>query len=154
MIWMRWLLVRWSLVSHFFVRIDFREKEFNWKASCKTVRNWWFCNPSKKYQSLKEKLFSPMSFDEKIMGGNKIDNLPIILEATLSLYVSIYYESLRRKYPPKSLFNDDGTSPEQFFFGRAWKIKRFKLCCCPSLSAYQWSSHMCFLSRILSIVGR
>ncbi len=53
-----------------------------------------------------------MSFDEKIMGVNKIENIPIILEATLSLYVSIYYESLRRKYPPKSSFYDDRTSPE------------------------------------------
>jgi hypothetical protein len=57
-----------------------------------------------------------MSFDEKIMGGNKIENLPIILEATLNLYVSIYYESLRRKYHPKSSFNDDGTSPEHIFY--------------------------------------
>jgi hypothetical protein len=103
---MRWLLVRWSQVSHFFDRIDFREKEFNWKASCKTIRKWWFCYPSKPYQSLVEKLFGTTSFDEKILGGNKIENLPIISELTLSLYVSIYYESLRRKYHPKSSFND------------------------------------------------
>jgi hypothetical protein len=56
-----------------------------------------------------------MSFDEKIMGGNKIENLPIILEEKLSLYVSIYYASLHRKYPPKSSFNDDGTSPEHIY---------------------------------------
>jgi hypothetical protein len=28
-IWMRWLLVCQSLVSHFYVRIDFSENEFN-----------------------------------------------------------------------------------------------------------------------------
>ncbi len=61
------------------------------------------------------KLFAAMSFDEKIMGGNKIENLPIILEAKLSLYVSIYSESLHRKYPPKSSFNEDGTLPEHIF---------------------------------------
>ncbi len=49
---MRWLLVRWSLVSHFYVQIDFSEKEFNWKASYKTIRKWWFYDPSKTYQSL------------------------------------------------------------------------------------------------------
>jgi hypothetical protein len=32
-----------------------------------------------------EKLFGPMSFDEKIISGNKIKNLPIILEAKLRL---------------------------------------------------------------------
>ncbi len=85
----------------FFVRINFGKKEFNWKASCKTIKKWWICNPSKTYQSLVEKLFSPMSFDEKIMGGNKIENLPIISEVTLSLYDSIYYENLCRKYPPQ-----------------------------------------------------
>jgi hypothetical protein len=52
-----------------------------------------------KHQRLVEKAFGPMSFDEKIMGGNKIKNVPIIAEAKLILYVSIYYESLRRKYP-------------------------------------------------------
>ncbi len=119
---MHWLLVCQSLVSHFYVGIDFREKEFNWKASCKTIRKLWFCNPSKTYQSLIEKMFSPMSFDEKIMGGNKIENLPIISEATLRLYVSIYYESRHRKYPPKSLLNDDGTSPEHICFGCTWTI--------------------------------
>ncbi len=46
------------------------------------------------------KSFGPMSFDKKT-GGNKIKNLPIISEANLSLHVSINYESLRRKYPPK-----------------------------------------------------
>ncbi len=59
-----------------------------------------------------------MNFDEKIVGGNKIENLLIILEAKLRLYVSIYYLSLRWKYPPpKSSFIDDGTLPEQMFFG-------------------------------------
>jgi hypothetical protein len=82
---MCWLLVCWSLVSHFYVWIDFSEKEFNWKASCKTIRKWWFCNPLKTYQSLVEKLFGPMSFEEKIMGGNKISNVLIILEAKLRL---------------------------------------------------------------------
>jgi hypothetical protein len=48
-----------------------------------------FCDPLKTYQSLVEKLFSPMGFNEKIMGVNKIKNLPIILEAKLRLYVSI-----------------------------------------------------------------
>jgi hypothetical protein len=85
-----------------------------------TIRNWWFCSPKKTYQSLVEKLFSPINFDEKIMGRNKIENLPVILEAKLSLYVSIYHESLHKKYPPKSLFNDDGTSPEHIFWPRPW----------------------------------
>ncbi len=80
-----WLLVCWSLVSHFYFRIGFSEKEFNWKASCKTIRIWWFCNPSKTYQSLVEKLFGPMSFEEKIMGRKKIKNVLIISEAKLRL---------------------------------------------------------------------
>jgi hypothetical protein len=41
--------------------------------------------PLKKYQILVEKLFCPMSFEEKIMGGNKIKNVPIISEAKLRL---------------------------------------------------------------------
>ncbi len=52
----------------FYVRIDFSEKEFNWKASCKTIRKCWFCNPSKTYQSLVEKLFGPMSYKKKLAG--------------------------------------------------------------------------------------
>ncbi len=79
------LLVHWKLVSHFYVRINFSEKEFNLKVSCKTIRKWWFCNPSKTYKSLIEKSFGPMSFNEKIMGGNKIENLPITLETKLRL---------------------------------------------------------------------
>ncbi len=80
-------LAPWVLKSSesFFFRIDFREKEFNWKTSCKIIRIWWFCNPSKTYQSLVEKLFGPMSFEEKIMGGNKIKNVLIISEAKLRL---------------------------------------------------------------------
>jgi hypothetical protein len=85
MIRMCWLLAPQSLVSHFHVRIDFSEKEFNSKASCKTIRKRWFCNPSKTYQSLVEKSFGPMSFNEKIMGGNKIKKVPIISEAKLRL---------------------------------------------------------------------
>jgi hypothetical protein len=83
MIWMCWLLVRWSLVSHFYFRIGFSKKEFNWKASCETIRKWWFCDSSKTYQRLEEKLFGLMSFEEKIMGWNK--NVPIISEAKLRL---------------------------------------------------------------------
>ncbi len=81
---MCWLLVFWSLVSLFF-RINFREKEFNWKASCKTIRIWWFCDPSKTFQNLVEKSFGPMNFKEKIMGGNKIKNVLIISDAKLRL---------------------------------------------------------------------
>jgi hypothetical protein len=36
-----------------------------------------------------KKLLGPMSFDGKIMGGNKIKNFPIILKAKLRLYVTI-----------------------------------------------------------------
>jgi hypothetical protein len=63
-----------------------------------------------------------MSFEEKIMGGNKIKNVPIILEAKLrpmSLFsIKVYVGNT----PPQSLFNDDGTLPEQFFFGRVRMI--------------------------------
>jgi hypothetical protein len=47
-----------------------------------------------------------MSFDEKIMGGNK----KLRLMSQFSIKVSVGHP------PPKSLFNDDGTLPEQFFF--------------------------------------
>jgi hypothetical protein len=71
-----------------------------------------------------------MSFDEKIMGGKKIENLPIILEAKLSLYVTIYFESLLRKYTSKSLVNDDGTLPEHIFFAvpkrYVYKLKKLQ----------------------------
>ncbi len=49
------------------------------------MQNHHFCNPLKTHQSLIEKSFGPMCFDEKIMGENKIKNLPIILEAKLRL---------------------------------------------------------------------
>ncbi len=78
--------------------------------------------PLKNIPKYLKKIVQPNEFRWKIMGGNKIENLPIILEAKLSLYVSIYYENLRREYPPKSSFNDDGTSQEHIFFGRAQTI--------------------------------
>ncbi len=117
-IWMRWLLVRWSLVIHFYVRINFSGKEFNWKANCETIRKCWFCDPSNTYQSLVEKLFGPMSFDEKIMGRNKIMNVPIISESKLRLMSQFSIKVYVGNTPPKSSFNDDGILPEHFFWPR------------------------------------
>jgi len=88
------------LACKFINIIDFGQKEFKWKNHQK----WWFCNPSTTYQSLLEKLFGPMSLDEKNMRGDKITKVPIILEEKLFDGRLILYQKLRRKYPPKSLF--------------------------------------------------
>ncbi len=74
-----------------------REKKFSWKASCKTITKWLFCNPLKTYQSLVEKLIGPMSFDIKIVSRNYIKNIPNVLEAKLRLLswfsIKVYVEN-------------------------------------------------------------
>ncbi len=50
--------------------------------------------PLKNTQSLVEKSLGPMKFDEKIMGGNKIKNPSIVLEAKLSLCLSLVSKSM------------------------------------------------------------
>jgi hypothetical protein len=56
-----------------------------------------------------------MSFKEKIMGGNKIKNVPIILEAKPRHISQFSIKVYVGNTAPKSLFIDDGTLPEQFF---------------------------------------
>jgi hypothetical protein len=48
----------------------------------------------------RRKLFVPMSFDEKIMDGNKIKNLPIILEAKLRLMSQFSIKVYKGNTPP------------------------------------------------------
>ncbi len=92
------------------------------KQVAKPSENDGFATPRKTYQSLVEKLFGPMSFEEKKMGGNKIKNVPIIWEAKPRLMSQFSIKVYIENTPPKSLFNDDGTSPEHIFFGRAQTI--------------------------------
>jgi hypothetical protein len=69
-----------------------------------------------------------MSFEEKIMGGNKIKNVLIISEAKLRLMSPLCIKVYVGNTPPNSLFNDDGTS-----FGRARRIRALQRCkkkCC------------------------
>ncbi len=133
-IWMRWLLVRQSLVSYFYVRINFSEEELNLKASCKTIRKWWFCNPSKTYQSLVENLFGPMSFDEIQMGGNKIENLPIILEAKLRLMYKFSIKVYVGNTPQNHCLMMMGHCQSNFFWLRPNKF--FVLTCISVLDKY------------------
>jgi hypothetical protein len=69
-----------------------------------------------------------MSFEEKIMGGNKIENVLIISEAKMRLMSPLCIKVYVGNTPPNSSFNDDGTS-----FGRAQRIgalltKKFRHC--------------------------
>ncbi len=114
-----WLLVCWSLVSHFYFRINFSEKdEFNWEASCKTIRIWWFCDPSKTDQSLVEKLFGSMSFEKKIMGGKKIKNVLIISEAKLRLMSQFSIKVYVGYTPPNHRLMMMGHRQNTFFLAR------------------------------------
>ncbi len=78
--------VKWviSLLVSILVKKNSIEKQVT-----KPSENEGFAIPWKHTRVLKKKLFGPMSFDEKIMGRNKIKYLPIILEAKLRLYASI-----------------------------------------------------------------
>jgi hypothetical protein len=68
------------------------------------------------YQSLIEKLFGPMSFEEKIMGVNKIKNVPITLEAKLRLMSQFSIKVYVGNTPPNHCLMMMGHRQNIYFF--------------------------------------
>ena len=94
----------------------------DWKWVYEMIIFWSFRDPPKSYQNTVEKSFGPMSFLEKLIGGNKKENVPFVAEQKIRDTISILYQILRRKYPPKWSKNDPGRSFHMKFFGHGQTI--------------------------------
>jgi hypothetical protein len=94
------------------------------KQVVKPSENDGFATPQKENQSLVEKLFGPISFDDKIMGGNKIKNAPIILEAKLRLMSQFCIKVYVGNTPPSHCLMMVGHRQNNFFLAARKQYRR------------------------------